>query len=181
MKGGVLVGRYLGAGRPEVPEEPFVRHEPSAWRHGFLWPCLMGAGYWIASCFSNDFEVVVIEKPLDVCGSVSAVDAAVMVHLCALRNAGDTRFSPLSPWRLLVNYHVAVGRRDGAIHGVGPRCLMAMTSELAVLALITTRRVARVEAGQVGRLDLFSGVIRGTQHPANRPQRFVPSAGSVDR
>ena len=85
-------------------------------------------------------------------------DALGTVHLCALRGAGDNRFTlavtASAKWGLLVPLTLAFGL------GLGwgaPGAWLGITVEVAVLAAVTGWRVAGLRRGTVGRLDLLLG------------------------
>ena len=80
------------------------------------------------------------------------------VHLCALRGAGDVRFTLVvtlaCAWGLLVP--CALGLGLGLGWGAAG-AWVGLLIEVSVLALITSRRVRGLAEGRVGRLDLLLG------------------------
>jgi MATE family multidrug resistance protein len=113
----------------------------------------------IASVFTLDREVALLTAQLLVLAAVFQVfDAVATVHLCALRNVGDTRFTFLATmvagWGVMLPLTLVLGLYLG-LGAVG--AWTAMTFELAVLALVTGRRVSGIRRGRVGRLDLLLG------------------------
>ena len=93
--GGVLVGRYLGAGKRQTA----ARAVRSARWLAVMAMGLCGAvfalgGQEIAGAFTKDPEVARIAGTLMFFAAAFQIfDAVAMAHLCALRNAGDTRFT----------------------------------------------------------------------------------------
>ena len=163
---GVLVSRYLGAGRPETAARAMASAR-------LLAVALMSAcglvfalrGQWLASWFSLDPEVVALTGPLLLlAASFQVADAVATVHLCALRGAGDVRFTLLvtlgCAWGLLVPSALGLGLGLGW----GARgAWVGLLFEVSALALITGLRVRGLGAGRVGRLDLLLGKGQGEQ------------------
>ena len=158
--GGVLVGRYLGGGKPRTA----ARTVRSA---RVLALVLMGAcglvfataGDQIASVFSQDPEVVNIAGQLMLfAAAFQMLDAVAMVHLCALRSAGDTRFTllvtSLASWCVTVPAALILGLYLG---WGAPGAWLGLTVEIGLLAVITGWRVSGIRRGRVGRLDLLLG------------------------
>jgi MATE family multidrug resistance protein len=85
-------------------------------------------------------------------------DAMAMVHLCALRSAGDTRFTLLlttvAAWGITVPAALGLGM----VLGWGATgAWLGLTVEVIVLALVSGWRVGGLRSGRVGRLDLLLG------------------------
>lgn len=158
--GGVLVGRYLGAGRRATA----VRTVRSArWlavlAMGVCGTAFALGGGAITGLFTEDPEVARIGATLMIFAAVFQVfDAVAMTHLSALRNAGDTRFTLLvtsvTAWGLTVPFAVGFGVWLG---WGAPGAWFGMTLEIALLALITAWRVRGLEDGRIGRMDLLLG------------------------
>lgn len=161
--GGVLVGRYLGAGKPRTAARAMRSARTIA-----LW-VMSGCGLlfalfgeWLAGFFNPDPAVTALAGQLMLFGAVfQTFDAAVMVHLCALRGAGDTRFTLAATlaaaWGLTVPLTLALGLWAG---WGAPGAWLGLTLEIAVLAWVTGRRVGGLRGGRVGRLDLLLGSAR---------------------
>ena len=158
--GGVLVGRYLGAGKRQTA----ARAVRSARWLAVMAMGLCGAvfalgGQEIAGAFTKDPEVARIAGTLMFFAAAFQIfDAVAMAHLCALRNAGDTRFTLLvttvAAWGLTVPFTVGFGIWLG---WGAPGAWLGMTLEIAALAGLTAWRVRGLEDGRVGRLDLLLG------------------------
>jgi MATE family multidrug resistance protein len=158
--GGVLVGRYLGAGQRAAA----VRSLRSARllavavmsAFGVLFAC---GGEGLAGWFSRDPEVTRLAGLLMLfAASFQLFDAVATVHLCALRGAGDTRFTlvatSLSAWGLTVPATCVLGL------GLGwgaTGAWLGLTLQVAAVAAATGWRVRGLERGTVGRLDLLLG------------------------
>ena len=158
--GGVLVSRYLGAGRPETAARAMASAR-------LLAVTLMSAcgvvfaleGQWLAGWFTLDPEVLALTGPLLLlAASFQLADAVATVHLCALRGAGDVRFTLLATlgcaWGLLVPSALGLGL------GLGwgaTGAWVGLLLEVSVLAVLTGLRVRGLGAGQIGRLDLLLG------------------------
>jgi MATE family multidrug resistance protein len=157
---GVLAGRYLGAGKPRTA----ARAIKSARGIALVVMGLCGVVFWLAGAaivgvFTKDHNVQVIAESLLICAALFQLfDAIVMVNLCALRNIGDTRFTflatAIAAWLIMLPLTYFLGVRMG-FGATGAWC--GMIFEMAVLAVLTGRRVAGVRTGQVGRLDLLLG------------------------
>lgn len=158
--GGVLVGRYLGAGRPRTA----ARAVRSARRlalyvMGAFGVVFVVAAEPIAAAFNPDPEVVRLAvQLLWFAAAFQLFDAVAMTHLCALRSAGDTRFTLVltttAAWGVTVPLTLLLGL------GLGwgaPGAWLGMTLEIALLALLTGQRVEGLRSGRVGRTDLLLG------------------------
>jgi len=158
--GGILVGRYLGAG------EPLHAHRAlGSARMLAIW--LMGAcavlfalrGEAIAGLFTTDPEVARLAGTLMIYAAAFQIfDALATVHLCALRGAGDNRYTlvvtTICSWGLTV----PVTLLFALVLGWGaPGAYLGLTLEIAALAGITGLRVRGIANGSVGRLDLLLG------------------------
>ena len=158
--GGILVGRYLGAGKNEAAGRSL--HSARTMAVALMSACgvlFAIRGDWLASFFTIDPEVARIAGVLMIYAAIFQVfDALTMVHICALRGAGDTRFSlavtTVASWGLTVplTLFFALHLDWGA-----PGAFLAMTLELIALASITGWRVRGIRKGRVGRLDLLLG------------------------
>jgi len=117
----------------------------------------------LASAFTTDPEVALLTGQLLLyAAAFQVIDAVAMVHLCALRSAGDTRFTLLlttgAAWSVLVPASILLG----AVLGWGaPGAWLGMCLELTLLAAVSGWRVAGLHTGRVGRLDLLLGRERG--------------------
>ena len=158
--GGILVGRYLGAGKSENA----VRTLSSAriLALGLMGICgllFASRGGWLTSFYTPDPAVARLAGVLMVYAAIfQLLDALVMVHLCVLRAVGDTRFSLLvttvCAWGLTVPITLALGLWLGwGAHGV----YLGIIFELIALAGITSWRVGGVKTGKVVRMDLLLG------------------------
>ncbi len=158
--GGVLVGRYLGAGRPRTAARTI---RSARW----LAVTLMGTcgfvflvgGEAICSLFTRDPRVAALAGQLMLfAAAFQVLDAVAMVHLCALRSAGDTRFTfvltTAASWGLTVPLSLSLGLWLG---WGAPGAWLGLTLEMGALAGITAWRVTGVRSGRVGRLDLLLG------------------------
>jgi len=157
---GVLVGRYLGAGeRRTAARAVHSARILAAVLMGLAGLVFLTEGQWLASWFTRDPRVVTLAGRLMLFAAAFQVfDALAMVHLCALRGAGDTRFTLLltilGGWGLLIPGAVVFG----LLLGWGaPGAWLGLTCELAVIAAISGWRVRGLETGSVGRLDLLLG------------------------
>ncbi|MCA9551136.1 MAG: MATE family efflux transporter [Myxococcales bacterium] len=158
--GGVLLGRYLGAGQPEVAG----RTLESARRIAIGVMSVFGLIFFffgrpIASLFTEDPAVVERAAVLMYfAASFQVVDAVAMVHLAALRSAGDTRFTLLvttiSAWACQVPGTLVLGLYFG---WGATGAWVGMTLQVFAEALITAPRVLRLGRGTLGRLDLLLG------------------------
>ncbi len=158
--GGILVGRYLGAGDLQAAGRALRSSRILA--GGIMAACgvlFAIRGEWLAALFTNDPTVAAIAGTLMLFAAFFQVfDALSMVHLCALRGAGDTRFALIvttgTSWGLTVPLTLlfALWMGWGA-----PGAYLALSSELLALALISGIRAGGIEKGRVGRLDLLLG------------------------
>lgn len=157
---GVLVGRYLGAGRRAGAARSVRSARQIAWAvMGLCGVIFVTLGDPIASLFTTDPEVHRLVVQLLLLAAVTQLfDAAAMVHFGALRGAGDTRFTLLAAmggsWGLLVPLSIVLGYTLGW-GAVGT--WVALTGEVAFIALITAPRVVGLSRGRVGRMDLLLG------------------------
>ncbi len=157
---GVLVGRYLGAGRRAGAARSVRSARQIAWVvMGLCGLVFVAFGEPIAGLFTADEAVRALSAELLVFAAMLQLfDAAAMVHLGSLRGAGDTRFTLLvglgGSWGLLVPLSVALGYAAGW-GAVG--AWTALCVEVAFLALVTAPRVAGLGQGRVGRMDLLLG------------------------
>ncbi len=157
---GVLVGRYLGAGKSQVAGRALAS---ARW----LAMAFMGAcgivfavfGEQLAFLFSRDTEVLTLAGNLLLFAAVFQLfDAVGTVHLCAMRGAGDNRFSMIlttvTSWGLFLGGTLLFGVwMDLGVYGM----YLALTGEILVLALVSAFRVRGIATGRVGRLDLLLG------------------------
>ena len=109
--------------------------------------------------FSQDPKVVEVAGTLMLfAASFQLLDAVAMVHLCALRGAGDTRWSlvatVMTSWGITVPATLFFGLWLG---WGAPGAWLGLTLEIATLATITGFRVTGLRKGRVGRLDLLLG------------------------
>lgn len=157
---GVLVGRYLGAGRRAGAARSVRSARELAWlAMGLCGVIFVLCGDPIAGLFTTDPAVrALVVKLLAMAALLQLFDAAAMVHFGSLRGAGDTRFTLLvglgGSWGLLVPLSIALGWYAGW-GAVGT--WVALSVEVAFIALITARRVAGLGRGRVGRMDLLLG------------------------
>lgn len=158
--GGVLVGRYLGAGRPASAARALRSARTLAL--ALMGACGLVFALWgssLAGLFSRDPEVVRLAAVLLLfAASFQLFDAVATVHLCALRGAGDTRFTlavtTFTAWGVLVPVTLGLGLGLGwGAEGAW----LGLTLEVAALAAVTGWRVAGLGTGRVGRLDLLLG------------------------
>lgn len=157
---GVLVGRYLGAGR----RAGAARSVRSARQIAWVIMGLCGVGFVvfggaIGSLFTHDPEVQsLVVSLLMLAAVVQLFDAAAMVHFGALRGAGDTRFTLLvtigGSWGLLVPLAVGLGYFAGW-GALGT--WTAMCCHVVFAAVVSAPRVAGLGRGRVGRMDLLLG------------------------
>ncbi len=158
--GGILVGRYLGAGEPQTAGRALNSAR-------LLAMILMGAcgvlfavkGDWIVMMFTRDPEVVALAANLMLYAAVFQVcDAIAMVHICALRGAGDTTYTmwvtSLCAWVFTVPCAWFFGMHAG---WGAPGAYLGLTLEIIVLSFVTYWRVRRIGQGTLGRLDLLLG------------------------
>lgn len=157
---GVLVGRYLGAGRRAGAARAVRSARRLAWAAmGLCAAIFVIFGELIAGWFTVDPAVrALTAELLKWAALVQLFDAAAMVHFGSLRGAGDTRFtlvvSLIASWGLLVPISLLLGYFAGW-GAVGTWA--ALGAEIAFIALITAPRVAGLGRGRVGRLDLLLG------------------------
>jgi MATE family multidrug resistance protein len=158
--GGVLVGRYLGAGeRTTAVKALRSARWLAVWMMSACGLVFALKGEALASIFSQDAEVVELTGTLMLfAAAFQLFDAVAMVHLCALRSAGDTRFTLLlttgAAWGLLVPATLLFG----LYLGWGAKgAWLGITLEVAFLAVATGWRVTGLANGRVGRMDLLLG------------------------
>jgi MATE family multidrug resistance protein len=158
--GGILVGRYFGARKRRTAARAL---RSARW----MAVMVMGScgllfavcGDLIASWFSQDSEVVALSgRLLLFAAAFQIMDAVVMVHLCALRGVGDTRFTllvtSLASWGLTIPLTALFGLYLG---WGATGAWFGLTIEISVLAAITWWRVARIRQGRVGQLRVLLG------------------------
>ncbi|MCA9543828.1 MAG: MATE family efflux transporter [Myxococcales bacterium] len=157
---GVLVGRYVGAGRPRTAMRALRsgRGLAVAVMGGFGLLFLL-TGDALAGAFSADPEVARIGGTLLLfAAAFQLFDAVVMVHLSVLRGVGDTRWTmgvtTLCAWGITVPSTLALA---GWLELGAPGAWAGLTGEFALLAFLTARRVAGIGDGTVGRADLLLG------------------------
>ena len=157
---GVLVGRYLGAGKRPIAARSLASARLLAM--AFMGVCGIGFavfGRELAFLFSRDPEVIAIAADLMRYAAIFQLfDAVATVHLCAMRGAGDNRFSliltTLTSWVLFVGGTLTFG--VWLALGVSGMYL-ALTLEIFALAVITAFRVRGIATGSIGRMDLLLG------------------------
>lgn len=158
--GGVLVGRYLGAGQPAAAGRALASARLLAIGLMSMWSVVFVVqGAAIASLFSSDAAVVAVAARLLLFAAAFQVfDAVAIVHLCALRSAGDTRFTlavtTLGAWLIQVPATVGLGLHLG--WGASGAWL-GLTIEILLIAVLTAVRVGRLRTGDIARLDLLLG------------------------
>lgn len=158
--GGVLVSRYLGAARRPVAMRAVRSARILALSvMGVMAVFFLGAGGLLAGLFSEDPEVIAVASDLLMLAAFFQIfDALAVVHLCALRSAGDTRFTMLltssTSWGITVpiTWAFAVGLGWGA-----PGAWLGLTLELGLLAWLSALRVRGLASGRVGRVELLVG------------------------
>jgi len=158
--GGILVGRYLGAGQPQTASQTLNSARSLALM-------VMGAcgvffffyGEWLATLYSKDIEVVSLAGVLMIYAAFFQVlDALAIVHLGALRAAGDVRFSLIVTTSCAWGLTVPLTLFFGLWLGWGAQgAYLGITIELIVLAVITTVRVRGIASGKIIRMDLLLG------------------------
>lgn len=157
---GILVGRYLGARRPRTADRAMrSARRVSVWVMGGFSVLFAFFGDTLALAFTKDPEVIALAEPLFLLAAgFQMMDAVVMTHLSALRGAGDTRYTLVvttaCAWGLTVPAAIVLGiwLQWGAVGA-----WLGLLVEIAVLALLTTRRVGGLRAGRVGRLEVLLG------------------------
>ncbi|MFN3200178.1 MAG: MATE family efflux transporter [Bradymonadia bacterium] len=158
--GGVLVSRYLGASRRPVAMRAISSARSLALGvMGIMALIFLFGGHFIVSQFSDDPEVVSIAADLLILAAAFQIfDALAMVHLCALRGAGDTRFtlalaSSVS-WGITVplTWALALWMGWGA-----PGAWLGLTLEFVVVSWLSAVRLRGLASGRVGRVDLLVG------------------------
>ena len=157
---GVLVGRYLGAGKPMLA----ARAVGSGRFLAMVFMGLCGAAFALlgaqtAGLFTLDAEVARLAGTLMLYAAVFQVlDAVATVHLCALRGAGDTTFCLWTTigcaWGLTVPLTLVFGLW---LNWGAPGAYLGITMELLALCVITGLRVRGLAVGRVGRMDLLLG------------------------
>jgi MATE family multidrug resistance protein len=158
--GGILVGRYLGAGQRRYAARAIGSARVIAL-------CFMGIcgllfalrGHWLASLFTLDPEVARIAGILLLFAAVFQIfDALAMVHIGAMQGAGDTRFALIvctaTGWGITVPTALILGLWMG---WGAPGAYLGLTIEIIILAFITGWRVRGIASGKVGRMDLLLG------------------------
>lgn len=157
---GVLVGRYLGAGRRAGAARSVRSARQIAWAvMGLCGVIFVTLGDPIGWLFTTDPEVHrLVVQLLMLAALMQLFDAAAMVHFGALRGAGDTRFTLLASmggsWGLLVPLSIGLGYFAGW-GAVGT--WIALISHVSFVALVTTPRIGGLSRGRVGRMDLLLG------------------------
>ncbi len=158
--GGVLIGRHLGGRRPtEAGEVLRVSRILAVIVMGMCGLGFALGGRDLAGLFSHDPEVIGLAATLLLfAAGFQILDALAMVHLCALRSVGDTRFSfvltSVCAWGVTVPLTAILGVRLG---WGATAAWLGLTVEIAVLAAITGWRVGGVATGRVGQLDALLG------------------------
>lgn len=157
---GVLVGRYLGARRTGSAARAMRSARQLALAGmGVCAVFFVLFGGWIGGWFTHDPAVhaLVIELLWWAAG-FQLLDAAATVQLCALRGAGDTRFALevgiVGAWGLLVPLTLVFALWLG---WGAPGAYLALSCELAFLAVVTAARATGLARGKVGRMDLLLG------------------------
>ncbi|MCA9539814.1 MAG: MATE family efflux transporter [Myxococcales bacterium] len=157
---GTLVGRYLGARRPDAADRAMrsARLLALAIMGAFGVAFFVGADV-IAAPFSRDPEVLALcADLLRIAAVLQLFDAAATVHLYALRGAGDMRFtlivSTASAWLLMVpgTLFFALVMGWGATGA-----WLGLLLHIAVMGGVTWLRMGGLATGRVGRLDLLLG------------------------
>ncbi|MCG3171870.1 MAG: putative FMN/FAD exporter YeeO [Myxococcota bacterium] len=179
---GILVGRYLGAGKPETAHRSLVNARwlavmvMGAWGVVFLF-----AGNAVVGFFSDDPAVLEIAAVLiRMAAFFQMLDALAMVHLSVLRGAGDTRWSMIV--HSSMSWMVTVPAAFLLARGLGwgaPGAWMGLTVELLLLSAITFWRTQGIRNGKVGRLDLLLGQEGAAAMMAMARQDEKPSAPSA--
>ncbi len=158
--GGILVGRYVGAGRGDGARRALRTSRNLALI--FMGVCgvlFAVAGGHIASLFTRDPEVVALAAQIMfVAAAFQIFDAVAMVHLSVLRAVGDTRYTlvvtGLASWLLLVPATFALGLWAGW-GAVG--AWIGLLLEISFLAALTAWRVPGIYDGRVVRMKLLLG------------------------
>ena len=168
----ILVGRYLGAGRPDLAQKSAASARQIALLvMGFCAVLFVVSGEHIAGLFTTDPLVKNLAAELLIYAALFQLfDAVAMVNLCALRAAGDTRFTLMATtttgWLVLVPVSIYLGWMRGmGVSGAWIGILL----ELFALALVTAWRIRGLPGGQLGRLDLLLGH-EGKGEPLKAPE-----------
>ena len=156
---GVVVGRALGAGRTARARAAVASARLLAL--GVMGACGLAfvlGGPRLGAWFSQDPEVVArIARLLLFAASFQLLDALAIVHLSALRGAGDARFcllaTSLPAWA--VNLPLTLALAWGLGWGA-TGAWTALTAEIALIAAAASWRVRRLGRG-LERLDLLLG------------------------
>ena len=168
--GAVLVGRFLGAREPELAREALRSARGLAlWLMGGCGLVFAFGGRWIALAFSRDPEVVeLVGELLLFAAAFQLFDAVAMVHLSALRSAGDTRFTLwvtlAARWGILLPATLGFGL---ALGWGAWGAWLGLNLEVVFLAWVTSRRVRSL--AEVARLDLLLGA--PVAEPLAAPER----------
>lgn len=158
--GGILVGRYVGAGTGEAARRSLRTSRGLA--VAFMGVCgllFAFAGGEIVGLFTRDPEVVALAAQLMfVAAAFQLFDAVAMVHLSVLRAVGDTRYTllvtSLASWTLLVPAVFALGIWAGW-GAIG--AWLGLLAEIVFLAAITAWRVPGIYDGRVVQMKLLLG------------------------
>ncbi|MEL7372318.1 MAG: MATE family efflux transporter, partial [Myxococcota bacterium] len=162
--GGVLVGRYLGAGQPEVAARALYSARMLAVSIMAVFSVVFIVfGQTLVSWFTTDSEVIAISAELMVFAAAFQVfDAAAMAHVCGLRGAGETRFTlmaaSVTAWGITVPAALILGLWWG---WGATGAWIGMTFEVVALALISGYRIRGLKSGRVGRMELLLGNSNG--------------------
>ncbi len=158
--GGILIGRYLGAGEPEKAGRSLRSARYLAIIvMGFCGLMFAIHGEWIAGFFTRDAEVAKIAGALMLYAALFQVlDALATVHLCALRGAGDTRFSLFLTTAASWGVFLPVTLVCILVYDLGAEGgFIAFCAELIFLSMGSSLRVRGIKTGAIGRLDLLLG------------------------
>ncbi len=158
--GGILVGRYVGARRPEAAQRALRSARGQAlWFMGACGLLFAVAPGLVAAPFTRDPAVVELAATLLLVAALFQVlDAAAMVNLCVLRSVGDTRFTLLwcsaASWGLMVPAVLLFGvwLEWGAVGA-----WLGLLLEITFLAGVTWRRVGGLQDGRIVRMELLLG------------------------
>lgn len=163
--GGILVGRYIGAGKPDTAVRTLRSSRILAvWLMGAFGLAFALRGAWLTTLYTNDPAVSRLAGVLIIYAAIfQLMDALAIVHLSALRAVGDVKFTLIlttaCAWGITVPLTIFLGLGLGwGAHGT----YLGITIELAALASITAWRVRGITSGKVGRLDLLLGPRNGS-------------------